>query len=391
MKLVWQLLRENISKIQLVGFFVANLIGLSIILVACQFYFDIDSIFNRKDNLFNQDYYTITKKINAFDAISAKSTGFSPKEINELKESGFIKDMGAFTPSRYSVYGGINHESLRLSTEMFFESVPDKFVDVQTDAWHFSPEDNVVPIILPRNYLDMYNFGFAETRSMPKLTEGMIGLIKFDVVVWGNGQRKDLKGKIVGLSNRINTILVPQSFMDWANEHYGKGNVQQPSRIIAEINNISDPAISKYLKEKGYEAEGNSDAVSRMSSLLKILVTIVISVGIVICILSFIILMLSIYLLLEKNMEKLHKLRLIGYTKSSVTRPYELLVFIINMAILILSFVIVTIGQKQYTELVKKVWADFETTSLFYTLSTGAVITLLLIVINIITIRRKVK
>lgn len=391
MKLVWQLLRENISKIQLVGFFIANLIGLSIVLLACQFYFDVNPIFSRKDNLFNQDYYTLTKKFSTFEAINARASGFTEKETENLKETGFVKDIGAFTPSLYNVYGGISHQNIQMNTEMFFESVPDKFVDVQSDDWYFSPVDNTVPIILPKSYLDMYNFGFAETRSMPKLTEKMIGLVNFDITIWGRGKRQDMKGRVIGLSNRINTILVPQTFMDWANERYGNREPQDPARLIVEINNISDPKISQYLKENGYEAEGNSAAVSRMSSLLKILVSVVISVGAVICILSFMILMLSIYLLLEKNMNKLKKLRLIGYSKSSVTRPYELLVFIINIIILLLSFVIVFVGQKQYAALVKKVWSDFESTSLLHTLILGVIITLVLITINIITIKRKVK
>jgi hypothetical protein len=73
--------------------------------------------------------------------------------------------------------------------------------------------DNSVPIILPKNYLDLYNFGFAESHSMPKISEGMIGLVALDVTIFGRGDREQLKGRIAGFSNRINTILVPETFM----------------------------------------------------------------------------------------------------------------------------------------------------------------------------------
>ena len=44
-----------------------------------------------------------------------------------------------------------------MSTDMFFESVPDEFVDVKLDKWSFNPASDIVPIIIPRNYLNLYN------------------------------------------------------------------------------------------------------------------------------------------------------------------------------------------------------------------------------------------
>ena len=49
-----------------------------------------------------------------------------------------------------------------MSTDMFFESVPDGFVDVNLDKWVFNENEPVIPIIIPRNYLNLYNFGFAQ-------------------------------------------------------------------------------------------------------------------------------------------------------------------------------------------------------------------------------------
>ena len=106
---------------------------------------------------------------------------------------------------------------IHLSTDMFFESVPDEFVDIKLDKWHFDEETHTIPIIIPRNYLNLYNFGFAQSRSLPKLSEGLMGLIQMDIMMRGNGRVEQYKGNIVGFSNRLNTILVPQSFMNWAN------------------------------------------------------------------------------------------------------------------------------------------------------------------------------
>ena len=56
---------------------------------------------------------------------------------------------------------------IHLSTDMFFESVPDEFVDIKLDKWHFDESTHTIPIIIPRNYLNLYNFGFAQSRSLP--------------------------------------------------------------------------------------------------------------------------------------------------------------------------------------------------------------------------------
>jgi len=391
MNLIWKLLRENISKAQLAGFFVANLIGMTIVLVAIQFYFDISPIFTQKDDLFKRDFFTITKKVNLLDAFSSSSSAFTSQEIDELRNSGFVKDLGVFVPSQYGVYAGINQKGIRMGTEMFFESIPDKFIDVKTNDWRFSPVDNTVPIILPKNYLDLYNFGFAESKNMPKISVGMVGVVALDITLFGHGQNKQLKGRIVGFSNRINTILVPSTFMDWANKNFGKNSNPKASRLILEIGNVADPNIAQYFKDKGYEIEGENIAVSRMSSFLKILVTIVIAVGAIISILSFVILALSIYLLLEKNMSKLQKLRLIGYSKRRITRPYEKLTVGLNLAIFVLAFAIMLLVKMKYTDIVARVWPNFEPTSIFTTLFIGLSIFFLLSVINICIIRRKVK
>jgi len=395
MRLVWKLLRENISKPQLVGFFFANLIGMCIILAAIQFYLDINPILAGKDNLFKEDYLTITKKVGMLSGLTSRNTGFSQQEIDNLKQQTFIKDVGVYTPSQFKVFTGFSSKDLGavFSTEMFFESVPDKFIDVQSDEWDFSPVDNIIPIILPKNYLDLYNFGFAEASSMPKISEGLVGMVNLDVTIYGKGkQRKELKGRIVAFSNRINTILVPESFMMWANQNYGNTDTSfTPARLIVEVSNIADPTLSTYFKDKGYEISGESTTASKMSFFLKIIVSIVALVGFIICALSFFVLVLSIYLLLEKNMDKLKTLRLIGYTRSFVSRPYILLSVGLNLIILILSYVCVFITRDMYMDAISDIYSVSELGFPLCTIGIGIGIFLVLSLLNISIIKSKIR
>ncbi len=44
---------------------------------------------------------------------------------------------------------GMENVGLHMSTAMFFESVPDEYVDVNLDKWEFDEYERVVPIIIP--------------------------------------------------------------------------------------------------------------------------------------------------------------------------------------------------------------------------------------------------
>lgn len=171
----------------------------------------------------------------------------------------------------------------------------------------------------------------------------------------GNGQVKQMKGNIVGFSNRLNTILV-ESFMNWANEAYGAGEKAEPSRLIVEVNNPADERIAKFFQQKGYETEGNGLDAGKVTWFLKIVIGIVLSVGLLISVLSFYILILSIYLLLQKNSTKLENLLLIGYSPARVARPYQLLTVILNLAVLLLGCVVVMSVRSLYLDTIMNLY-----------------------------------
>ena len=82
-----------------------------------------------------------------------------------------------------------------------------------------------------------------------------MSLVQMDVMMRGNGRVEQYKGNIVGFSNRLNTILVPQSFMDWANKNFAPEKEAEPSRLIVEVKNPTDTAITDYFQQKNYETE----------------------------------------------------------------------------------------------------------------------------------------
>ncbi len=370
----------------------ANLVGMIIILLGIQFYNDIQAVYDGEDSFMKADYLIVNKKISTMSTITGRSNTFSEEEVADFKSQKFVERMGAFTPSAYNVRASFNMEGMaRMSTEMFFESVPDEFVDVARDKWSYEEGSTDIPIILPKNYLDLYNFGYAQSRSLPKLSEGILGAISLTIRIDGNGRMDEYQGRIVGFSSRLNTILVPDAFMKWANRVYANTEqAKETSRLILEVNNPTDDAITSYLQDNNYETDQDKLDASKTTYILRIIVGIVMSVGLVISILAFYILMLSVYLLVQKNSTKLENLILIGYSPAKVSLPYQALTVGLNVLVFILSFGLLIVIRKVYMEMFENFFPDMTAPSVTPSLVLGITLLIVVSVLNIIAVRNKV-
>lgn len=391
MKLVWKLLRQHISIPQFAGFAFANLFGMLIVLFGFQFYHDVLPVFTQQDSFMKADYLIMSKKIGMGNTLSGRSNTFSGSEFDEISSQKFVKKVGKFTSTEYKVDAsmGVNGVNI-LNSELFFESVPDGFVDVPLKDWKYEVGAKEIPIILPRTYINMYNFGFAQSHSLPKISDGLMGMIDFQIFIQANGRKEQFKGKVIGFSSRLNTILVPQAFMDWSNQEFAPGEHSEPNRLIMEVGNQADENISQYLEQHGYEVETEKLNAEKTTYFLRMMVTMVMVIGLVISALSFYILMLSIYLLVQKNSSKLENLLLIGYSPGNVSRPYLLLTIGLNVSVLIIAWVILFFLRGYYMDLIEAFYPDIEDGSMMPAFVLGLGLFLVVSLLNMFAIRRKV-
>lgn len=388
MTLIWKLLRQHISGLQLLGFFLANLLGMLIVLLALQFYRDVRPVFSQEDGVINNDYLILSKKISA---IGFGTTTFSSQELKEIESQPFTKRLGAFTASQYKVSCSMGIDGVaNFGTQMYFESVPDNFVDADKSQWQYDENSDFVPIILPRSYLTIYNFGFAQSRSLPKLSEGVISMIDMMVILRGDAKERRMRGKVIGFTNRLNTILVPESFMQWSNQEFAPNADIEPTRLIVEVGNPTDDRIAKFIQKHGYDIDEDKLQAGKATYFLKVMSAIVMGVGLLISALSFFILMLSIYLLVQKNTVKLQNLLLIGYSPARVSLPYQLLTIGMNALVLMMALAILYWLRSQYMEMLWAMFPTMQETSMLPALLLGIALLLLVSVFNVIAIRRKV-
>ena len=364
---------------------------MTIVLAGYQFYKDVLPVFTSEDTFMKADYIMVTKRIGAGNTMSGRTSTFSSKDTQELKAQPFVKKIGEFTSTNYKTDArmGINGQQI-LNTEMFFESVPDEFVDIDLSAWKYEEGSDNVPVILPRTYINMYNFGIARNRSLPQISEGLMGMIDFDIHVRGNGKERNFKGNVVAFSNSLSAILVPQSFMDWSNKEFAPDDDCPPTRLLIEVDNPADEGIGNYFDQNGLEMESDKLNAEKTTYFLRLMVSLVMIVGIIISILSFYILMLSIYLLVQKNTEKLQNLLLIGYPSYKVAMPYQALTLTLNAIVLLVALITVVLLRNYYMGIIHALFPNIESGTILHAVLLGLALFITVSLLNIFVIRNKI-
>ena len=386
--LVWKLLRHHISIPQFAGFVLANLIGMTIVLLGFQFYRDVVPVLTADDGLLQSDYVIVSKKVGTGQMLSQRSLNFSESEIEELASQPFASGVGRFTSAEFKVDASMSIDG----KQVLHSELPIESVDLlQRDLFAgFAESDSIIPIVLPRSYIAMYNFGFAQGRSLPKVSEGLIGMIDFDLLLRGNGRQESYKGKVVAFTSRLNSILVPQSFMESANRRFAPDATAAPTRLIMTTGDLAKENVSQFMEDHGYEVEDDRLNTEKTTFFLRLMISVVMAIGFVISLLSFYILMLSIYLLVEKNSEKMQNLLLIGYRPSEVARPYQLLTVGLNVCVLALALLVVFLLRRYYMGMVQALFPTASQATMLPAVGLGLLLLLLVSLLNIWVIRRKI-
>ena len=100
--------------------------------------------------------------------------------------------------------------------------------------------------------------------------------------------------------------------------------------------------------------------------------------------------MLSIYLLVQKNTEKLRNLLLIGYSPVRVSLPYQMLTVGMNGVVLILSLTILYIVRKYYMNMLWVMFPQMQDGSMWPSICLGIGLFIVVSMINIVAVRNRV-
>ena len=224
------------------------LLGSTLILLAIQFWSEVKVLQNHP---VEEAYYlTLNKTVKGgiLENLSQNGDGFDEDEIAAIKELPGVTAVGSFTRNHFPVTlniwpSGKIGLGAAARADLFFESIPDSFLDQNPRSWNWEKNASFVPIMVPKFYLDLWNFGLAPSRTeYPSLSEKTASSMPIEIFI-GEDQSVRLIGKFVAFSKRINSVLVPEGFLRWANQAY-EAEVQKSYFFLWDNAEIKGPPVS---------------------------------------------------------------------------------------------------------------------------------------------------
>lgn len=365
MRLLYKLLRQNVSVAQLLAFFVVNLLGGAIVLLGIESYRYVSSIDEEKKEGIATGMAVINKALPAdatINSLFGLSPTFSDEEIAEIEALPQIEKVGRFVSAQFEVGAVLSIASARMSTDIFLEAVPDEYivgnyrpVGNKSIKWEANADSDTLPVIIPQNYLNLYNFGYATSNGLPQISDDIVNTLPLKIVCHTPKGRVVYNAVLCGLTDKFNTILVPMSFVEGANVRFAPYESAAPSRLILKTNasEFSEETIELF-NTKGYVIEGDTSAL-KFQNFIFGLIYMIIGIGAVFSLVAFVLLVMSILLLIEKNKERIAGLYSIGYSIGEIARVYRLLAFAVDFAVWAAAAVVATCVYPHIAGLIKAI------------------------------------
>lgn len=215
-------------------------------------------------------FLTISRRVSNEKMGNASLTVFSKSDIEALRKVPEVQAVGDLVSVKDKVnmrmsLGG----NLSFSTIMFLEAVPDEFMDRLPPDWAWKEGQTQLPIILSSEFLSLYNYVFAPAQGLPQLSEESIKALPFRLELGPDGHEDVYLAHIAGFSDRITSVLVPESFALYANRKSGLP-VSPPSRLVVKVSDPSSEAFATFLKTNDYVTNSEQLKWSRMRAIVQV-------------------------------------------------------------------------------------------------------------------------
>ena len=200
-------------------------IGILLLLCSIQMFVNIQQLLKegsiRKDGF---DFVSITKAVTNETMGQPGKNLFHQPDIDELKAQPFILGASALVPNDFRVKLSAG-DVLSFSTDMFLETLDNEFIDTLPLSFNWQEGQPNLPLILSSDFFEIYNV-FAPGQGLPQISKETAMGITVQITCEGNGKEQIFSGKVVAFSDRVNSVLVPKSFLEWANHEFGKNSNQ---------------------------------------------------------------------------------------------------------------------------------------------------------------------
>lgn len=316
-KIIKPLLRTGSNVISRWLSYIGLGLGVLLLLASVQMYINIDQLLNknnsRKDGF---DFIPITKMIT--NQNMGRDNHFETTEINEIKKQPFIEDAAPLIPNTFKVTAEAG-SMIPFSSDIFLEAINNNFIDTVPPNFTWNEGQEVVPVIFSSDFLEMYNM-FAPSGGLPQISPETATSIQIYLHCEGRAGQKTFRTNIVAFSDRVNSLLVPESFLNWANKTLSGIESPKSSRIFIKTKDASSEDLVKFLEQKKYRVNKERTMLGRSKPLIQGIVSGLGLFGLLVVVLSLMVFSFYLQLVVARSKDNLQLLLAIGYSPSWLSK-----------------------------------------------------------------------
>jgi hypothetical protein len=330
------------DRVQLSIAFIGALLGLTFLITSIHYLIKVNE-FGRGNEILGPNTLIIHKKIGANNAFQLGKNDFTKREIELIKAESFVAAVEPIISNNFDVSLQTNDPVVPyFRTDVFLQTVNPTFIDVPAQKWTWKKGDAFVPLIMPRDFLVMLNT-FMSAKNIPTVSDEIAQSIQFEFTLKHGDRKEKMNVRIIGFTNEISSLLVPESFMKWANEQYGQSTDQKITQLMLAGKENQFGLVEGMLKEKHLESKNAQVLVGRLKSMIGTFIWIVLCVSVLAVFLSGLVLIQYLQLLINKNNYEIKTLIRLGYHPKTLVNTFVRYFFNVFGSITVMSIVLFNI------------------------------------------------
>ncbi len=309
-----------------------------------------------------------------------KDNRFTPEDITALQNQPFIDDAAPLIPNRFQVVASAG-EMIPFASDIFIEALDNKFIDTVPPGFTWNEGQATVPIIFSSEFLEMYNV-FAPSYGLPQLSAATASNVNISLRCEGSLGERVFTAQIVAFSDRVNSLLAPKSFVDWANETLaGEKNVKA-SRVFLKTKDANNADLLQFLENKAYRINKDKTAFGRSRQILQGIITGLAVFGMLVIILALMLFSFYLQLVIAKSKQSLELLLTIGYSPSWLSKKIAKQFIPVYFIVVIIALLLTQLMQWGFHHFIMYDRPELNTVLHWGVVSTAIILIILSIITN---------
>lgn len=301
--------------------YVGLAIGILLLLLSVQMFVNIQKLLKeeapRKSGGF--DFVSISKQIT--NENMGMDNRFSQNDLELLRKQPEIVGVAPLYSNQFRASATAG-DVLPFSTDLFLESLNTAFLDTLPPDFNWKPGQTNVPIIFSSDFLEMYNV-FAPAQGLPQVSAKTVSSVNIFLNCSGPRGSENFKASIIALSDRVNSILVPESFLKWGNVHLSGDTGSLISRVYIKTRDANNPELIRFLDAHSYHINKDKIRFGRIKGMLQNTIGAIAALGVLVILLALILFGFYLQLMIARSKENVKLLLLLGYSPKWIANSFS--------------------------------------------------------------------